>query len=180
MISQKFFARSTERVARDLIGNYIITEDKKVRIVETEAYLENDPASHAYPRKTDRNRLMYETYGKIYVYICYGIHNMLNFTTEKEGVGGVLIRSAEPVEGVQKMKKNRDIEDEKLLCNGPGKLSEAFGISRELNGSEVGETIHVEEGDDGKIEKSTRIGISKAKDNKLRFYESDNTYVSRQ
>jgi DNA-3-methyladenine glycosylase len=84
-IEKSFFARDTEKVAEDLLGCTVSRNGMKGKIVETEAYLEDDPASHAYPKKTERNRLMYDTHGRVYVYLCYGIHHMLNFTTEMNG-----------------------------------------------------------------------------------------------
>ncbi|PSH00314.1 MAG: 3-methyladenine DNA glycosylase [Nanohaloarchaea archaeon SW_4_43_9] len=158
-VEKSFFAGDTETVAQDLLGCRIRKNRMEGKIVETEAYLENDPASHAHPRKTRRNRLMYETYGKVYVYLCYGIHNMLNFTAEKNGVGGVLIRSLEPVEGVEKMKKNRKVEEEKNLCNGPGKICQAMDISKKHNETDMGEKIKILKGSEPEYEVSERIGL---------------------
>jgi DNA-3-methyladenine glycosylase len=177
-IEKSFFARDTETVAKDLLGCKIIRNGMAGKIVETEAYLEDDPASHAYPRKTERNRLMYETHGRVYVYLCYGIHHMLNFTAEKEGTGGVLIRALEPLEGIGEMKKNRGVGKKENLCNGPGKICEALKISKELNGTKAGEEIELEEGSNPDFETSTRIGINKAQDRELRFYIPDNKFVS--
>lgn len=179
-IGKSFFARDTEKVAKDLLGCKIRRKGMAGKIVETEAYLGNDPASHAYPKKTERNRLMYETHGRVYVYICYGIHHMLNFTAEEGGVGGILIRAVEPLEGIDKMKENRGAEDESDLCDGPGKICEALDISKDLNGTELGEELVLEEGSVHKHRTSTRIGINKAQDRELRFYVPDNPYVSRQ
>lgn len=178
-MDRNFFARETETVARELLGSVLEKGGMKARVVETEAYLEADPASHAHPEKTERNSLMYETHGKIYVYICYGIHNMLNFTTERDSAGAVLIRAAEPVEGIEEMKQNRGIEEEEQLCNGPGKLCEALGIEREMNGQEIGESLEVEKSEErSEHETSPRIGISRAEDRELRYYIPDNEYVS--
>lgn len=178
-MEKKFFSRETETVARELLGSVIERDGMKVRVVETEAYLEDDPASHAHSGRTERNRLMYETFGRIYVYICYGIHNMLNFTTEKDSAGAVLIRAPEPVKGIEEMKQNRGIEDEEQLCNGPGKLCEAMGIEREMNGEEIGGSLDVEKTvERPEYETSSRIGISKAEDRELRYYIPDNDYVS--
>lgn len=178
-MDKEFFSKPTEEVAQRLLGAEIIKDDFRAKIVETEAYLEEDPASHAYPKKTERNQIMYETYGSIYVYVCYGVHNMLNFTTGENSAGGVLIRAAEPLAGIKKMKKNRGVDKKKGLCNGPGKLCEALEISRELNGDEIGGSLKLESKNLSlNYETSTRIGISKAEDRKLRYYVSDNKFVS--
>lgn len=177
-MDKRFFSNPTESVAKDLLGCTIAMDGLKGRIVETEAYLEDDLASHAHGGRTERNRIMYEEYGYVYIYLCYGIHNMLNFTTEKDNAGAVLIRALEPLEGLEEMRDNRGVEDEKDLCNGPGKLCEAFGIDKEMNETVVGEEIRVEEGESGEVEISTRVGISEAKDRELRFYEKGNRYVS--
>lgn len=177
-IEKSFFARDTETVAKDLLGCTISRNGVKGKIVETEAYLEDDPASHAHPRKTERNRLMYETHGRVYIYLCYGIHYMLNFTTEKDGVGGILIRAIEPLESINQMKENRGIEKEENLCNGPGKICEALDISKEINGTEVGEKLELKSGSNPDYKTSTRIGINKAQDRELRFYIPGNKFVS--
>lgn len=177
-LEKSFFTRDTETVAKDLLGCKVIRKGMGGKIVETEAYLEDDPASHAYPRKTERNRLMYETNSRVYVYLCYGLHYMLNFTAEKDGVGGILIRALEPIEGVEKMKENRGVEDKENLCSGPGKICNALNISKELNGTKIGEEIELEEGSNPDFETSTRIGINKAQDRELRFYIPGNKFVS--
>jgi DNA-3-methyladenine glycosylase len=178
-IEKSFFSRDTEKVAEDLPGCVISRNGVKGKIVETEAYLEDDPASHAYPKKTERNRLMYDTHGQVYVYLCYGIHHMLNFTTEKNGVGGVLIRAIEPLEGIDKMRQNRGFEQKTELCSGPGKICEALEISKEMNGTEIGEKMEIEKESADKVETSTRIGINKAQNRDLRYYIPDNKFVSK-
>lgn len=177
-LQKSFFGRNTETVARALLGCKFQKENMKGRIVETEAYTGDDPACHAYPDKTERNQLLYETFGHAYIYLCYEIHSMLNFTTEKDGIGCVLVRALEPLEGVEQMRSNREVNKEKDLCNGPGKLCEALNIDRKLNGTEIGEIISVEKGDDPDYKTSTRIGISKAEDLERRFHVKGNIYVS--
>lgn len=179
-MEKSFFARDTREVAKDLIGCILEKDSIRGRIVETEAYMEEDPACHAYPEKTSRNRLMYETHGKVYVYLCYGIHHMLNFTTEKENAGGVLIRAVEPLKGVEKMRENREVQKDRELCNGPGKICEALDIDKDLKGTEVGERIKLERCEAEEVEVSKRIGITKAVDRELRFFEPGNIYVSNQ
>jgi DNA-3-methyladenine glycosylase len=175
---KEFFKNDTEKVAKKLLGCTIQKNGLKGKIVETEAYLEQDPASHAHPEKTERNRLMYETYGHVYIYKCYGLHNMLNFTTEKQSAGGVLIRSLKPVKGIEQMKQNRGIQDKQKLCDGPGKICEALKIDKEMKGTKVGEQIQIQKGQSPEIRKTERIGISKAQNRKLRYHIKNNKYVS--
>ncbi len=149
------------------------------RIVETEAY-GKDPASHAFKR-TERSALMYDTYGHVYVYLIYGMYECINFTTERNQPGAVLIRAVEPLKGIKRMKKNRKTEDIYNLCSGPGKLCRALGISRKHNGLPLGDEVQVH--DDGyKIQKigvSSRIGIKDALHLPWRFFIAGNGFVSR-
>ena len=151
-----------------------------VRIVETEAYMEGDPASHCYTR-TPRSTLMYDTHGHVYVYLIYGIYHCLNFTTEKSKGGAVLIRAVEPLNNVEEMKVRRKTNVLTNLCSGPGKLCQAVGIDKTHNGVPLGNGITVF--DDGfvpkKIEETTRIGITKAVEKPWRFYISGNEHVSK-
>ena len=174
-----FFARDTVLVARDLLGKVISIKGVRARIVETEAY-GKDPASHAYTR-TERSALMFDTYGHIYVYLIYGMYHCLNFTTEKDQPGAVLIRAVEPLSGMEVMKQRRKTDVVYDLCSGPGKLCSALGIDRSLNGQKVGKEIKVY--DDGfvlgKIKTSSRIGIKDALDLQWRFYIEGNEWVSK-
>ncbi|MFB6204538.1 MAG: DNA-3-methyladenine glycosylase [Candidatus Nanohaloarchaea archaeon] len=182
-----FFRRDPAEVAKDLVGAKLVWESKglKGRIVETEAYYGNrdvkDPASHAFTGKTERNQVMFGPPGKTYVYVCYGIHNMLNISASQEGEpGAVLIRAIEPLEGAETMFQNRGVDSREELCSGPGKLCEAYGITKEQNDMDVTEgDLRLETGEAGEIEKDTRIGVSQGEDLELRFYESGNPHVSR-
>lgn len=151
----------------------------QARIVETEAY-GRDPASHAF-KKTERSKLMFDTHGHVYVYLIYGMYECLNFTTEKNEAGAVLIRAVEPLKGIEQMKKNRHTEKLNNLCSGPGKLCQALKITRQLNGLKLGKEVKVY--DDGfkmgKIGSSSRIGIKDAQDLQWRFYIEGNGFVSR-
>lgn len=178
-MDKSFLADPVEKVAENLLGCQIRRNGMEGMIVETEAYLEDDPASHAHPGKTERNRLMYETHGKVYVYLCYGIHHMLNFTADENGVGGVLVRAIEPLEGIEQMKENRGVEEKEKLCNGPGKVCEALEITKDMNGTDVGEEIELEQGPEPKHQVSPRIGINQAENRELRYYIPGNRYVSR-
>lgn len=156
-----------------------------LKIVETEAYHQDDPASHSYRGLTARTAPMFEAGGHIYVYFTYGMHYALNIVTGPKGVGeGVLVRAGKPLEGVEIMQRNRGTENIYNLANGPGKLAQALGIvSAELSGERLGpETLQLlppkEAVDSRNIIVSPRIGIKKAVDNPWRFYLKDNPFVS--
>ncbi|MBI2662658.1 DNA-3-methyladenine glycosylase [Candidatus Woesearchaeota archaeon] len=179
-ISPEFFNRNTLIIAKALLGKIIDINDIQARIVETEAY-RNDPASHAYT-KTDRSKIMYDTYGHVYIYLIYGMYNCLNFTTETHGQpGAVLIRAVEPLTKIATMQKRRNTLNTYNLCSGPGKLCQALNITKEFNNTKIGDKIKIY--DDGfkvkSIGKSKRIGISKATELQWRFYIKDNKFMSK-
>ncbi len=182
-LPRSFYARRTDLVARDLLGCILVRNlnAKRLsgRIVETEAYFgQGDPGSHASRGMTPRNKIMFGKPGFAYVYFVYGNHHCLNFTTEKEGTAGaVLIRALEPIEGVGEMTRNRRGGS---LTNGPGRLTQALGITREHNGIDLtGNQIYVMKGKrPGKITIATRIGLREGRDLKLRFYIKGNKFVS--
>ena len=178
-LPQSFFGRNTVDVAQDLLGKIISVNGMQARIIETEAY-GRDPASHAF-KKTERSKIMFDTHGHVYVYLIYGMYECLNFTTEKNEAGAVLIRAVEPLKGIKKMEKNRQTEKIDNLCSGPGKLCQALDITRDFNGLKLGKEVKVY--DDGfevkKIATSSRIGIKDALDLQWRFYIEGNEFVSR-
>jgi DNA-3-methyladenine glycosylase len=177
-VGTEFFARNTLEVAQDLLGKKIEYRDCAGIIVETEAY-RDDPASHGV-RRSEKARLLKESYGRIYVYFIYGMHFCLNFTTERRGVGAVLIRAVEPVRGIEIMQQRRKTKDLYRLTNGPGKLCQAFDIGKELFGKRVGHELKVFHGTaPRRIERARRIGISKATDLDWRFLIPENPFVSR-
>jgi DNA-3-methyladenine glycosylase len=176
-VSLKFFEKPTIEVAPGLIGKILEANGVSGRIVEVEAYT-TDPASHAF-RRTDRSAIMFDTSGHVYVYFTYGMYCCLNFTTEKRGVGAVLIRAVEPVSGIEIMQKRRGVHDVHALASGPGKLCRAFAIDLSHNGSPIGAQIKLFHGPAGLIQTSPRIGITKATDLPWRFYEAGNPFVSR-
>ena len=177
-LDPEFFARDTLQVARDLIGVEITVGKCRGRIVETEAY-KTDAASHSVMRK-NKAALMRETFGHIYVYQSYGVHFCMNFTTERDGTGAVLIRAVEPIAGLDAMIRRRGVSEPEKLASGPGKLCQAFGIGIELNGRPIGREIKLRSGKHAPIvAQSTRIGISRAVELEWRFFERGNRFVSR-
>ncbi len=187
-LARSFYERNTAVVAFELIGkilnfiqNGILFQGK---IVETEAYFGlNDPASHAFRGPTPRTKVMFGPAGISYVYFTYGNHHCINVVTEKEDTpGAVLIRALEPLTGTQEMKKRRKMSEIKMLTNGPGKLTQAFGITRDDSGKDLTQNSFCISDESQKIDYSikatTRIGISHAKEMPYRFYLISNPYVS--
>lgn len=189
-LPRSFYTRGTLTVAKDLLGNRLVRHveggELVGRIVEVEAYEGgDDPASHAYRGVTARNRLMFEEGGFAYVYFTYGKHHCFNVTTEREGVpGAVLIRALEPVIGIEIMRKNRRMKRVRDLTNGPGKLTEAMGITKEQNGVDltegVGLFIYKPRPEEGfEVVSTRRVGIRVGVDKPWRFYMRNNRFVSR-
>ncbi|HKP11695.1 MAG TPA: DNA-3-methyladenine glycosylase [Blastocatellia bacterium] len=177
-LDQKFFARDTVAVARALIGTTLVVGDCAGRIVETEAYT-TDAASHAVTRSRQA-AIMAETFGHVYVYLIYGMHYCLNITTERRGVGAVLIRAAEPTRGLDEMSRRRGTSNVRQLASGPGRLCAAFGIDLAMNGRPLGRDIHILRREaEPPISASPRIGITRATDLDWRFYETGSPFVSR-
>ena len=183
-----FFKQKTLEIAKDLLGKYLVAKSAEGttigKIVETEAYLWGDEASHSYRGKTLRNAAMFEEAGTIYVYFIYGNHYCFNIVTNKKGIGeAVLIRALEPLEGLELMKKRRKVDELKRLCNGPANLVKALGINKEDNCSKINESriklFKSEKIGEKEIVKTNRIGIVKGCKEKYRFYIRGNEFVSR-
>ena len=158
----------------------------KVKIVETEAYHQADPASHSFRGSTARTWPMFEAGGHIYVYFTYGRHYALNIVTGQKGVGeGVLVRAAEPVKGIDIMRQNRGTDDLKRLAKGPGCLAQALGIfdtalsGKILNKSSIWLEAPTEQVSTENIVSAPRVGIKQAAELPWRFYIRNNPYVSK-
>jgi len=177
-LDAEFFARDTLDVARDLIGTVLVVGRCAGRIVETEAYT-TDAASHSVTRR-HQSAAMRETFAHIYVFLIYGMHFCLNFTTERDSVGAVIIRAAEPLRGLELMSQRRGTTQPKQLCSGPGRLCQAFGIDLSFNGQPIGRRLKLRpaEGPAPVVARSRRIGISQAVELDWRFYEAGSAFVS--
>jgi DNA-3-methyladenine glycosylase len=192
-LDRAFFARTPQRVARELLGKVLVRQRPHLtaRIVEVEAYLgQNDPAAHSAAGQTARNSVLFGPPGIAYVYFIYGNHYCLNVSCEPEGkAGGVLFRAVEPLTGIEEMARARGIvipgpRSLPKLTSGPGRMAEAFGITRERdNGCDLTSTASsLWIGDDGYqargIRLTPRIGITKAADRPLRYVLAGNSFVS--
>ena len=130
----EFYDRPVVEVARDLVGCSLTVDGVGGIITETEAYHVSEPACHAYVGLTERTAPLYGPPGHAYVYLSYGVHSLLNAVAEPEGeAAAVLIRALEPRWGLEEMRKRRGLEAERMLCSGPGKLTQALGVGLELN-----------------------------------------------
>jgi len=176
------FLAPSPTVARRLIGAILLVEGVGGRIVETEAYDREDPASHSFSGPTPRNAVMFGPPAHAYVYRSYGIHWCLNIVCREEGHGaGVLIRAIEPLAGLDQMRLRRGLDDERLLCAGPGRVGQALGITRDHNGLSI--ALPPFELLPGRarlpIVSGPRIGISKAIDQPWRFGLKGSRFLSR-
>ena len=179
-LPSSFYNRETVTVARELLGKILVRKiDGQIltgRIIETEAYTgPGDPASHAFRGPTPRSRIMFGAAGIAYVYFCYGVHHLLNVVTENDGTAGaVLIRGLEPMEGIDRMMKNRKNQKEKGLMDGPGKLTQALEITLSLNGCNLinSKELYIIEGKTKPGERiitAPRVGIKNGTDKLWRF-----------
>jgi DNA-3-methyladenine glycosylase len=177
----------TVALARALLGKVLVREFSggmaAGRIVETEAYLQDDPACHAFRGMTPRTRSLFLEHGHAYVYLCYGTSYMLNVSSEPGGIGsGVLLRALEPMFGIEHMQRNAPHVKLADLTRGPGRLAAALQINLQHDGLNLFDDKQLWIGDDGqKIEsvgESVRIGLTKAAHERLRFFVSGSRYLS--
>ena len=182
MIGREFFHRSAVAVARDLVGVEISVGETGGIVVETEAYERDDPASHSFPGPTARNRAMFGPPGTAYVYRSYGLHWCLNAVCLPGSA--VLLRAILPTSGLDAMRERRGVAEPRLLCSGPGRLCQALGVDRTLDGLPLdrppfalraGEAAEVA----AAIVAGPRIGISRATDRPWRFALRGSPYISR-
>ncbi len=188
-LPQSFFARSALEVAGDLIGCAFLFRGAGGRIVETEAYREDDPCCHGYRGKTARNAVLFGPPGHLYVYFTYGMHFCANVACEPEGTGaGVLLRAVVPEQGMVEMSARRGVEEQRLLCSGPARLAQALGIGREQNGLPVWEPplAILPRAEDGgsranapRVVTTPRIGVRGGDQKPWRFVDADSRFLSR-
>jgi DNA-3-methyladenine glycosylase len=176
-------------VAPELLGRVLVrtlSDGTRLagRIVEVEAYEQDDPASHSYRGLTPRNEVMFGPPGRLYVYFIYGMHFCANVVTGPEGDGSaVLLRAAEPLDGLETMAESRGTDVVKLLCSGPGRLAQAYGIDRTDDGTDLVDdpSLSLLAGTPvgpGATGRSTRVGISVGVEHRWRFFERGSAYVS--
>jgi len=154
-----------------------------LEIVEVEAYLGEgqDPASHAHRGRTARNGQMFETPGRLYVYFTYGMHHCMNVVCEKRGeAGAVLLRAAEPLQGLELMERRRG-RGGRALTNGPAKLCQALGVDLSADGVDLATgPLGIWPGRrPSRVVRSTRIGLSRGRELPLRFFDADSPFLSR-
>ncbi len=188
VLPKEFYEKhDTLTLAKQLLGCTLLHESIEGRtsgiIVETEAYLQSDPACHAYRKKSTRNAPMFEGAGVSYVYLIYGLHHCFNIVSGVAGIGeAILIRALEPTEGIELMQERRKTKDLRNLCSGPAKLVQAMGITMNFNFLAIdSQDFHCTESQitDYQIITTTRIGITQGADLLYRFYIEGNKFVSR-
>lgn len=194
-LPREFYAPSAKIVAPLLLGHYLLRRTEEGlcggEIVETEAYLSDDPACHAYKRETPRNRAMWGEHGRAYVYLIYGYHFCFNAVCQPQGMAeAVLVRALAPTFGREILKEKRCVARERDLTNGPAKFCAAMHIDRTLDGVDICNSESplfiarnpqreqfIEE--NAPLITTTRIGITQAADWPLRFYLDGSEFVSK-
>ncbi len=181
-LTREFFARSVHEVAPELIGATLLVDGVGGRIVEVEAYDQDDPASHSFggPRPTTAS--MFGAPGYAYVYRSYGVHWCLNFVCAEHGrAEAALVRALEPTHGLEAMRERRAVEAARALCSGPGKLCQALGITRVHDGLPLDEPPFelLAREDEPPIAVGTRIGITRAVEQPWRYGYAGSPFLSR-
>ena len=181
-LKRAFFGRSVHEVAPDLIGATLLVDGVGGIIVELEAYHHTEPAAHCFRGPTPRNRVMFGPPGFAYVYRSYGIHWCINFVCEQEGsASAVLIRALEPTHGIAAMRRRRKSSDERALCSGPGKLTQALAITHAHNGLplDAPPIALLARPDRPEIVAGIRIGITKAVELPWRYGLKGSRFLSK-
>lgn len=189
LLPRGFFELPTRELAQALLGCRLVHRSRAGlavgRIVETEAYLEDDPASHSWRGRTPRNAAMFGPPGHAYVYLVYGMHECFNVVSAAEGRGeAVLVRALEPLEGLELMQRRRGTQELRGLCSGPAKLTQALAITRIHDGLALTRgALRIEPPEVGwpgaRLATRTRIGITRATEAPLRFLVAGSPWVSR-
>ena len=183
IIRTAFFERDPITCARDLVGTELIWENCAGKIVETEAYLaKNDEACHTFSRPSAREFVERNKAGTAYIYFSYGAHWMLNALVKGEADGFVLIRALEPLRGINLMKRRRGVDDERQLCSGPGKLTEAFKITNRHHAIDLcadPQHCFIHRQSEVDVVADARIGITRSAHHPWRFTERGSKFVSR-
>ena len=181
-MTRALLARAAPDVARELVGWTFLVEGVGGVVVETEAYEPDDPASHSYGGRKARNTTMFGPPGRLYVYRSYGIHWCANVVCGEEDVGAaVLLRALEPTEGLDVMRARRGLDDARLLAAGPGRLTQALGITGAHDGVDILAPPFTLTPPDKPVEvvSSRRVGITRATDRLWRFSLAGSSFVSR-
>lgn len=188
-LPREFYLRDGLTVARELIGKKLVTNlPEGVTsgiIIETEAYMGAiDAAAHTYRGKTERTKIFYSAGGFVYVYLIYGMYICTNVVANVEDVPeAVLIRALQPVDGVDLMKLRRGKNNLRGLCSGPGKLSQALGITKKFYGADLcSKEIFIEEGENFRVETTPRINVDyagAAADYPWRFVAAGSKFLSK-
>jgi DNA-3-methyladenine glycosylase len=181
-IGASFFGRSVHEVAPELIGCTLLVDGVGGRIVEVEAYDQNDPASHGFRGPTARNRAMFGPPGHAYVYRSYGVHWCLNLVCEEEGsAAAVLVRALEPTHGLEVMHVRRGVENPRLLCAGPGRLCQALAVTAEHDGQPLDRAPFAVQAPEEptKIVTGRRVGITRAAELPWRYALAGSRFLSR-
>ena len=188
-LPRSFFARPSTVVAPELLGRILLRRlpdgtRLAARLVEVEAYAPDDPASHAFRGPTPRNLVMFGPAGHLYVYFTYGMHHCANVVTGRVDEGtAVLLRAAEPLEGLEAMARHRETDAPRMLCSGPARLAQAFAIGRAENGVDLvrGDALELRAGEPvagRRVARTTRVGVSVGTDRRWRYLERGSAYVS--
>lgn len=181
-LGKSFFNRGVREVARELIGATFLFNDVGGVIVEVEAYHHSEPAAHSYGGRTERNAIMFGPPGYAYVYRSYGIHWCVNFVCERAGsASAVLVRALRPTAGLSIMRRRRGLRDERLLCSGPGRLTQSLGIARAHNGLPLDRAPFALFAPLAPVEIALgpRIGLTKATDLPWRYGLQGSPFLSR-